>query len=142
MDDLEIAEMTLGRFCVVPTNSDRIVDDEGKLMYGTILFRSPNKDACDRYIKRCALNKLIYENPDLEVIPMVEYEVCCGDDYNRWAGSIGESKIREYFFDDSNEGELRYKDWYTPEGLKEIEERGIKWNKAIFLFIDLPEIIT
>jgi len=131
-------------YYVRPLSWSGIWSKDGKLELGLAMFTHSCKKNCEDYIKkyenRNKLSRLISENPDLEVIPMVEYEVCCGDDYNRWAGSIGESKIREYFFDDSNEGELRYKDWYTPDGLKEIEERGIKWNKAIFLFIDLPEI--
>lgn len=96
-------------------------------------------DTLVKYENRSKLSRLISENPDLEVIPMVHFEVCFGDDYSRWVGSIGNSMIKEYFFDEDNEGELRYKDTYTEEELEDFNDRGVQWNKAIFLFIDLPE---
>jgi hypothetical protein len=139
MNELIVTEMSCGKYCVIPNNNDRIIDNDGKLLYGTVLYKNSNKESCDRYIRRYELNKLIAENPELEVIPMVEYEVCWCDDYPRWAGSIGKSMIREYFFDNLKEGELRYKDFFTEDGLKDLEDRGVKWNKAIFLFIDLPD---
>ena len=42
------------------------------------------------------LIKLIQENPDLPVIPMVDYEIVADDDYQRWMGSIGDSKIGDF----------------------------------------------
>lgn len=86
--------------------------------------------------------KTVLDNPELKVIPMVQYEVCCGDDYNRWAGSIGKTMVKEFYFDNDNdnEGELIYKEHCTETQLHELEEQGVKWDKAIFLFIDLPDL--
>ena len=36
------------------------------------------------------LIKLSEENPELEILPMVNYEVCAGDDFTYWGGKIGE----------------------------------------------------
>lgn len=83
--------------------------------------------------------KTVFENPELKIIPMVQYEVCCGDDYNRWAASVGETMVKEYYFDNDNEGELIYKESCSEKELQELEKEGIKWEKAIFLFIDLPD---
>jgi hypothetical protein len=84
--------------------------------------------------------KTVLENPELQVIPLVQYEVCCGDDYSRWAASIGKTMIKEFYFDNDNEGELIYKEHCTETLLQELETQGIKWDKAIFLFIDLPDL--
>lgn len=44
---------------------------------------------------------LIKEHPDLPVVPMVEGEVCWGDEYYRYMGEFGFVKIGEYaLFDD------------------------------------------
>ena len=92
-----------------------------------------NKNAMD-------FAKIVFDNPELKVIPMVQYEVCCGDDYNHWAGSIGKTMVKEYYFDNDNEGELIYKEHCTETQLQELDEQGVKWDKAIFLFIDLPDL--
>ena len=46
------------------------------------------------------LLELIKKNPDLEIIPMVDYEVI-GDDFCFWAGNWGNARIDEYY--NSNE---------------------------------------
>ena len=42
------------------------------------------------------LLRLIKENPNLPVVPMVEGEVC-GDDSSLWLGSWGDSELNEYY---------------------------------------------
>ena len=50
--------------------------------------------------------KLVKENPDLPIVPMVHYEVIGGDDYSYWLGSFGKAVVGEYaiyndrYFDD------------------------------------------
>ena len=39
--------------------------------------------------------KLISENPDLPIIPMVDHEVVC-EDCGRWLGSFGNAYVDEY----------------------------------------------
>lgn len=46
------------------------------------------------------LMKLIQENPELRVVPMVEYEVCGGDECAWWEGKFGTAKIDEVFSKD------------------------------------------
>lgn len=46
------------------------------------------------------LLSLIKENPDLEIVPMVDNEVCGGDDYSTWCGSWGESRVDETYSSD------------------------------------------
>jgi methylglyoxal synthase len=45
------------------------------------------------------LVKLIIENPNLKVLPMVDSDIG-GDDYSRYIGNIGESRIDEVYFKD------------------------------------------
>lgn len=93
---------------------------------------------------------LVSLNPDLPTIPMVESEVVAGDDCNRWSGVIGKARVREYtFMQMYADGEQYiFKDdtsnlkWYLADkGYTEeqIEEKiaKIKWQKAIFLDIDI-----
>ena len=43
------------------------------------------------------LLKLIKENPDLPVVPMVEGEVVGDDSYHYWLGSWGKAEVTEYY---------------------------------------------
>jgi hypothetical protein len=43
------------------------------------------------------LLKLIQENPDREIVPMVDTEVVGGDDHCLWAGSWGNAELCEYW---------------------------------------------
>ena len=50
--------------------------------------------------------KLVQENPDLPIVPIVHYEVIGSDDYSYWLGSFGKAFVGEYtcyndrYFDD------------------------------------------
>lgn len=45
------------------------------------------------YVKN--LLELVNQNPNLRVVPMVEYEVCGGDECPWWEGEISSSSIEE-----------------------------------------------
>lgn len=45
------------------------------------------------------LLKLVAENPELEVIPSVHYEVC-GGDYGYWVGEWSSCRVEKYWRDD------------------------------------------
>lgn len=97
------------------------------------------------------LIQLIKENPELEVVPMVDYEVVA-DDYGYWLGTFGFSTVGEYavyndrYYDDKD---LLIEDYYNNtcddgryDGLedKEIdkliaEETADWWIKAIIVYI-------
>ncbi len=55
--------------------------------------------------------KLMQENHDLPILPMVDYEVVAGDEYTYWAGSWGEAEVKEFIIDDwYGDGCIRFKD--------------------------------
>ena len=103
------------------------------------------------------LLKLIKENPDLPVVPMVDGEVC-GDDSGWWLGRWGSAYIDEYyvgktrihFKDDDEESTLAdmvgCKYYETKDGRdittlsdeewKELFE-SLEWIKAIVVYIEL-----
>lgn len=99
------------------------------------------------------LINLIQENPDLPVIPMVEYEVVADDDYIRWMASIGDSKISDFciwndrvYTDKQNliEDLIDEEYFFSEETDDEILESAQKqaneiMQKAIILNIDLPD---
>jgi hypothetical protein len=104
------------------------------------------------------LLQLVKENPDLPIIPMVETEVVCGDEYGYWMGSFEDCQIREFAIDEwYGEGIVRYRDDFNAEGdlieavaegkyegTDEDYERAkmeVKdmWTKAIIVKIGLPE---
>lgn len=106
---------------------------------------------------------LVKENPDLEVICMVDHEIVPSDDYGRYMAGIGKSEVDDYYhkderiyFKSSDLDEIEedfenniYSLFYDTKGpLTEEEERELKyqvckamkripWKKAIILNIDL-----
>ena len=59
--------------------------------------------------------KLVQDNPDLPIVPMVDAEIVC-DDCGWWMGSFGSAVVGEYtcyderFFDDREDFKERYYD--------------------------------
>lgn len=101
------------------------------------------------------LFRLMQENPELPVVPMVDYEIVA-DVSGRWLGSWGSSYIGEYligeeqvhFREDDDPSEVdkvlseRYGDDYYTDMTDEQEAAayaGLPWVKAIIVNIDLPE---
>lgn len=95
--------------------------------------------------------KLVQENPELPVVPMVDYEVVA-EDCGYWLGNFGFCEVGEYtcyndrFYDDKDSFiEDYYNDTYDDgryDGLtdKEIdkliaEETADWWTKAIIVYI-------
>ena len=68
--------------------------------------------------------KLVEENPDLPVVPMVDYEIV-GDGYGRWLGAFGHAYVGEYalyddrYYDDREE----FKERYYDNNDEDLEER-------------------
>ncbi|RZT00915.1 hypothetical protein [Cuneatibacter caecimuris] len=97
---------------------------------------------------------LIKANPDLPILPMVDYEII-GEDYGRWAGSWGTAYVGEYIMgnsriwfrdDDDDERERVLEDcvggvdfWREPGGVVKRVYNELPWIKAIIVNIDLPE---
>lgn len=60
--------------------------------------------------------KLIADNPELPIIPMVDYEIV-GEDWGRWMGSFGDAYVGEYvcyherYYEDREEFKESYFDW-------------------------------
>lgn len=99
------------------------------------------------------LIRLITENPDLPVIPMVDAEIC-GDDYGYGVGTFGMACIDEYIIasesvlfksdDDVFNTLEKYllKEEYDALPTSELECRSIynslPWIKAIIVYITPP----
>lgn len=104
------------------------------------------------------LLKLVQENPDLPIAPMVDGEVCQGDTWRYWLGSFGRAEVTEYvcanecFYtrndQDCLEEELAntlcddYPDMSDEEFFQMIHEKveALPWKKAIIVYIVLPEV--
>jgi hypothetical protein len=103
------------------------------------------------------LLKLIKENPTLEIVPMVDNEVCGGDDFGSWMGSWGKGAIDEVYHQDdriyfrsTDEDEISenifnhledcnpsWSDSYLEEKTEE-KEKEVEWEKVIVVRINTP----
>lgn len=99
------------------------------------------------------LFKLMQENPELPVIPLVDSEVVYDDSCCNWIGSWGwaekvkfiSGEERIYFNDDDPEDVLTAAkgwDWYEAATDEEVAEAfaGLPWIEAIAVYIGTPEI--
>ncbi len=99
------------------------------------------------------LLKLAQENPNLPIVPLVWYEVCC-ENCGHWLGNFQECRVDEYlcwnerYYLKSDIEDL-ISDYYelddTDYTMLDIEEHitGIfqdEWTKAIIVWVGLPEI--
>ena len=103
------------------------------------------------------LFKLIKENPELEIVPMVDSELC-GDDYSYYMGSWGTAELDEYwcaderiYFRTNDEEDLvqqlmdnNYNDDWKGKSDEEMEKlaeeivNGYEWVKCITIKIECP----
>ena len=103
------------------------------------------------------LIKLVNENPDLKIIPMVDTEVCSSDDFSCWAGNWDKAEIDEcycsderiYFrsydedslldgYIDNLSDEPEYKETSDEDIAKIAEEKvnNLPWEKVITIWIN------
>jgi hypothetical protein len=101
-----------------------------------------------------ALMQLIKDNPELEIMPMVDYECVLGDDFRYWAAEWGEARVDEYYvcderiyfrksdFDTLVEDfiDKNYEDYpnHSDEELEKLAEEKInsyEWEKVIVVYI-------
>ena len=105
---------------------------------------------------RTELFRLMQENPDLPIVPMVDSDVVV-DDCGYWMGTWGRACIDEYFISEraervffKSDGDVFYvlESHLSDEGfevLPESEEAcrpyydSLPWKKAIIVYITLPE---
>lgn len=103
------------------------------------------------------LLKLVQENPDLPIVPMVDGEICL-DDCGYWQGSFGRAEVNEWvcvnerFYTRNDQDVIEdalsdtlcddYPDMADDEFFKMIHEKAeaLPWKKAIIVYIDLPEV--
>lgn len=109
------------------------------------------------------LLRLIAENPDLPVVPMVDYEVVY-EGYGRWLGSFGAACVGEYalfgerYYEDREEFKEQYFSYHEEElcerfnydpvhdGINEALEKYLDevadkyFVKAILVNIGLPDV--
>lgn len=105
-----------------------------------------------------SLIKLMNENPNLEVVPMVDSEIV-GDGFGWWLGSFGKVEIDEIFSDNEK---VYFKSWDYEElidkilenieccdkfigmseeellNMAEKEVNNLKWEKVIVVKINTP----
>lgn len=102
------------------------------------------------------LFRLMQENPNLPVVPMVDAEIC-GDDSGYWCGAWGHASVDEYLickrydymavksWDDVFDVLEKYLTDEEFEMLPETESECMKvydklpWTKAIIVYIGKPE---
>lgn len=101
------------------------------------------------------LIKLIKENPELEIVPMVDYDIVAGDDYSYWMAEWGTAKIDEYYhlderiyfkeqdfeelvydFTESNYKKYNNLTYEEFEQLAKEKINNLKWVKAIVVYIN------
>ena len=64
--------------------------------------------------------RLVKDNPNLPVVPMVDYEVV-GEDWGRWFGKFGDSYVgeytiyKDYYYTDRDSFKEEYYDWNDEE---------------------------
>ncbi len=103
---------------------------------------------------RDKLFRLMRENPDLPVVPMVDYEIV-QDGFGRWLGAWGSANIDEYLIADEQVYFKSYDDVMDvlarflndedyealPDSKTECREfyEALPWIKAIIVNINLPE---
>lgn len=103
------------------------------------------------------LLKLIQENPELPIVPMVDSEIVADDSYGRWLGAwgssyigfylVGEEKVHFREDDDFEEiesaltdGAINYEEFEAmTDAEAEAAYASLPWTKAIIVNIDLPE---
>lgn len=108
--------------------------------------------------------KLVKENPEIPIVPMVNSEVVADADYGLWLGSFGDCRIDSYvslkyyveerfftrygdedilkeYFEEQIADELGADDIYECiEKLAREKIEKLPWVKAIIVDIDLPEV--
>lgn len=103
------------------------------------------------------LFRLIRENQELPILPMVDSEIVADDGYARWSASWGSAEITEYILADERVHFKDLDDWGEIESvLSEMfgydvygtmsddvaknTYNNLPWVKAIVVNIDLPEV--
>lgn len=107
-----------------------------------------------------ALLKLMQENPELPVVPMVDGEIVSGDEYGYWVGKWGSAAVDEYVTSTRYAwaGEILFKsdddvfdvlekclpdDEFEklPETVEECRPvyNALPWTKAIIVYIQMPD---
>lgn len=93
--------------------------------------------------------KLMKENPDLPIFPMIDCEIAC-EDYGRFLGAWGNSYIdkeRVYFREDNDPSEVErvLSEEYGHDNYMDMDDEqqakayaDMPWIKAIIVDIDLP----
>ena len=101
--------------------------------------------------------KLVNENPGVEIIPLVGWDVVGDDTYNYWLGSWGRCELTEYYLgnegvhlksENDKEGTLsdldgcKYYEDFDGRDLMELTDEqwdelyeGLPWKKAIVVYI-------
>lgn len=140
----------------IPHEDFEMLDGEEKYCRGFVFYLKDLKSRNGEFLK------LVRDNPDLPIVPMVDSEIVAEDGYAWWLGSFGCASVGEYVCFNMH-GENRF---YTRDEQCEIEEyiadeiyedalvepcegieklaheraEALPWVKAILVRIGLPEV--
>lgn len=132
----------------------KVIDEDT----GTVLeeYRPESEYMTEQAVENIKnLAKLIAENPNMPVIPMVEQEVVGSDEFKRWAAHIGTAEVKEFILRENIEGTFFYyrkdqenlidmiaenseeEDYSVAQQEAREKVNAMQWNKAIFLNVDM-----
>jgi len=81
------------------------------------------------------LLKLIQENPDLRIVPLVDTECVPGDDFSSWVAGWGESRIEEVW-ENINKERIHIKSDDYDDLVDEAMDLGIEIEEEARKFVD------
>lgn len=141
----------------IPHEDFEMFDEEEKYCRGFVFYLDSLKTKHGDFLR------LVKENPDLPIVPMVDSEIVAEDGYNYWLGSFGRASVNSYVCIDYY-GDSRF---YTKDEQDAVEEyladkiidewegeelsdeevdkmaheqaESLPWVKAIIVWIGLPE---
>lgn len=106
--------------------------------------------------KTARLLELVKENPELPIVPMVDAEIVCGDDFGTYMGGFGAARVDSYIIDPHNMVQFKSDDDVIDvlerclseaefDALPEAESEcrpiydALPWKEAIIVDICLPD---
>lgn len=142
----------------IPHETFDVWEDGEKYCVGIVFDLKDAETKIEKFLR------IVRENPDISIVPMVDSNVVCDDGCCSWLGSFGDCRVDSYvcltyygeerfftrdgdedvlkeYFEEQIADELGADDIY--EGIEKLAREKIEnlpWVKAIIVDIDLPEV--
>ena len=84
------------------------------------------------------LVRLCEENPELKILPCVDYDVCCDDTFKWWLGQINDISIKtRLFYEETYCGaeKVFFEEEDTEEIFEKLEENNKDWTEDQIQFL-------